>query len=94
MSWLRKIFAAPAPASAPTGDPVRVAEVEAVLVELRPLLRLDGGDVALLAVEDGVVRVRLQGACTSCSSQGMTLQGAVEPRLRERLPWVSGVREG
>jgi Fe-S cluster biogenesis protein NfuA len=76
----------------PSGDPERVAEVQAALDELRPLLRADGGDAVLLAVEDGRVRLRFVGACSGCAASSLTLRGALEPRLRERLPWVTDVR--
>jgi len=74
------------------GAPEEVRAVEAVLAELRPALVADGGGIELLAVEDGWVRVRLRGACTSCPAQASTLRGALEPRLRERLPFVRGLR--
>lgn len=70
-----------------SGDPERVAEAEAVLAELRPAVAADGGDIRLVAVEDGTVRVTLHGACRSCAASVLTLKGALEPRLRERLPW-------
>ena len=49
-------------------------EVEAVLESIRPMLINDGGNVELVDIEDGVVKVRLVGACTSCSSSTMTLK--------------------
>ncbi|QDU67539.1 NifU family protein [Engelhardtia mirabilis] len=70
-----------------TGDPARVAQAEAVLAELRPRFRADGGDVTLLGVDGGRVRVELRGACRSCAASVLTLKGALEPRLREQLDW-------
>jgi Fe-S cluster biogenesis protein NfuA len=71
---------------------VRVAEVESVLLELRPAFVADGGDIALTGVaDDGRVTVRLVGACNTCYSSSLTLRGALEPRLRERLSWFSGL---
>ena len=92
MALLGKLFAllrprGAAPETPATGDPVRVEQAEAVLAELRPAVRLDGGDVRLLAVEGGRVRVALSGSCTSCGALELTLKGALEPRLRERLDW-------
>ncbi|MEO0650456.1 MAG: NifU family protein [Planctomycetota bacterium] len=72
---------------AASGDPARVAATEAVLAELRPAVAADGGDIRLLSVEGGTVRVSLHGACRSCAASVLTLKGALEPRLRERLPW-------
>ena len=74
-----------------SGDPTRVAEVEALLGELRPRLRADGGDVRLRGVDGGRVRLELRGACRSCAAQVLTLKGAVEPLLRERLAWFEGL---
>ncbi len=74
------------------GDADEVRAVEHVLAELRPALAADGGGIDLIAVEDGWVRVRLRGACTQCPAQASTLRGALEPRLRERLPFVRGLR--
>lgn len=73
------------------GDPERVAEVEAVLREMRPRLRADGGDVRLIGVDANTVRVELRGACSSCAAQTLTLKGALEPLLRDRLPWFEAL---
>ena len=78
----------------PHGDPARVREVQALLDELRPALKIDGGDVELLEVFPDGVRLRLTGACTSCGSQAETLRHALVPRLRERLAWVERVEQG
>ena len=88
MKFLDRILGASgdAPHSIP-GDSERVAAVQRVLEELRPMLALDGGDVELLEVAGGRVHVRLVGACTSCSLQDTTLEGALVPRLRDELPW-------
>lgn len=74
------------------GDPERVREVREVLDEMRPMFEADGGSVALVSVEDGWVEVRLSGACGSCHASDTTLFAAIEPKLRERCPWVLGVR--
>lgn len=65
-------------------------QVEEVLEKLRPFLLRDGGDVELLDVEDGIVRVRLMGACGNCPSSTLTLKAGIERALVENVP---GVRE-
>ncbi len=75
----------------PAGDPALVRDVEAVLEELRPMFRADAGDVELVAITDGIVHVRLAGACKSCHASDQTLFAALEPRLRARCAWVRGV---
>ncbi|RYL95666.1 NifU family protein [Sporolactobacillus sp. THM7-4] len=65
-------------------------QVEEVLEKLRPFLLRDGGDVELLDVEDGIVRVRLMGACGNCPSSTITLKAGIERALVENVP---GVRE-
>jgi len=66
-------------------------QVEAVLNEIRPLLQADGGDIELVDVEGGVVKVRLRGACAGCPGAQMTLKMAVERRLKEKVPEVERV---
>ncbi|WP_027726326.1 NifU family protein [Tuberibacillus calidus] len=62
-------------------------QVEAVLTKLRPFLLRDGGDVELVNVdEDGVVSVRLMGACGSCPSSTITLKAGIERALMEEVP--------
>lgn len=66
-------------------------EVEKVLEMVRPGLQADGGDVELVEVtEDGIVKVRLKGACGSCPMSTMTLKMGIERAVKERVP---GVRE-
>ncbi len=68
--------------------------VEAVLEQLRPALQADGGDVELIELtEDGVVKIRLVGACDSCPSAQVTLRMGIERALREQVPEVKGVEE-
>jgi Fe-S cluster biogenesis protein NfuA len=68
-------------------------EVEKVLDEIRVMLRADGGDVELVDVDDGVVKVRLQGACAGCPSAQMTLKMGVEKTLKEKIPGIKEVVE-
>ena len=66
-------------------------EVEAVLAKVRPMLQRDGGDVELLDVEDGVVKVRLVGACHGCPMASLTLKRGIEAKLKEEVPDVKEV---
>jgi Fe-S cluster biogenesis protein NfuA len=66
-------------------------QVEAALADIRPALQADGGDVELVDVQDGVVKVRLTGACGSCPMATMTLRFGVEKILKERIPEVKEV---
>ena len=68
------------------------AEVEKVLEMVRPGLQADGGDVELVDVtEDGIVQVRLKGACGSCPMSTMTLKMGIERAVKERVPGVKEV---
>ena len=68
-------------------------KIEAVIDEIRPAIRADGGDIELISFdpEEGRVEVRLVGACHSCPYSVMTLQGGIEQRLRRQLPEVKTV---
>lgn len=70
--------------------------MEAAIVEaidaIRPALQMDGGDIELVGVnEEGIVQVKLTGACDSCSISWLTLKGGVERILKERVPGVTAV---
>jgi len=66
--------------------------VATVIDRLRPMLRRDGGDIELLGVrENGVVEVRLLGACIGCPSSSMTLALGIERNLKELVPEVTRV---
>ena len=67
------------------------ARVVAILEEIRPYLQGDGGDLEFVGFEDGTVRLRLQGSCTSCPSSVMTLKMGIENALREQVPEVQQV---
>jgi Fe-S cluster biogenesis protein NfuA len=69
-----------------------IEKVKRVLDELRPMLQADGGDVELIGVEDGVVKVRLQGACAGCPMSQMTLRNGIERILKEKIPEVQSVQ--
>jgi len=67
-------------------------QVEKVIEQLRPMVQSDGGDLELLSVsEDGVVNIRLHGACSGCSSSTTTLRNGIERYLRYKLPQVTQV---
>lgn len=94
MSWLARLWkgaVGAAPATQPVGDPAEIALVESELARLRPMLAADGGDVELVAVQEGIVRLRMVGACRSCSASAATLAHGLEPALKERLAWVRSV---
>ncbi len=65
--------------------------VQKALEELRPNLQADGGDVQLVAVEKGVVKVKLKGACAGCPMSSMTLQWGIENFLKKKVPEISRV---
>jgi Fe-S cluster biogenesis protein NfuA len=67
-------------------------KVEAALATVRPVLQNDGGDVELVDVtEDGVVKVRLQGACQGCLMSQMTLKSGIERVVLKAVPEVKAV---
>jgi Fe-S cluster biogenesis protein NfuA len=67
-------------------------KVKAILDDVRPALQADGGDVELVEVDDeGVVKVRLQGACSGCPMASMTLKNGIERTLKEAIPEVKEV---
>jgi Fe-S cluster biogenesis protein NfuA len=65
--------------------------VEKALDKIRPALRADGGDIELIDVVDGVVKVRLTGACGGCPMSQMTLKMGVEKVLKQQVPEVKSV---
>ena len=67
-------------------------EVQKALEEIRPFLNSDGGDITLISIEDGKhVKVRLEGACTSCSVNQMTLRAGVETTIKKFAPQIETV---
>ncbi|GAB4303496.1 MAG: NifU family protein [Desulfuromonadia bacterium] len=71
-----------------------IEEVKKVLETIRPALQGDGGDVELVGVsEDGVVEVKLKGACGACPMSTMTLKMGIERTLKEKVPGVTEVRQ-
>ncbi len=67
-------------------------EVEAALGKIREGLRVDGGDVELVDITDGIVTVRLQGHCAGCPFSQMTLKNFIEKELMKSVKGVKGVQ--
>ena len=69
-----------------------IEEVEKVINKLRPYLNRDGGDIELLDFKDGIVYVKMPGACAGCAMLDETLKDGVEQILMEEVPGVLGVQ--
>jgi len=65
--------------------------VEKIIEKIRPMLQADGGNIELVDVIDGIVKVRLLGACAGCQGAQMTLKMGVEKALKEEIPEVIAV---
>lgn len=65
--------------------------VEKALTEIRPFLEADGGNISLVSIEEDVVKVQLQGACTNCSVNQMTLKNGVEATIKKYAPQIQQV---
>ncbi len=66
-------------------------KVEAVLAQIRPALQADGGDVELVDANEGIVRLKLKGACAGCPMATMTLRHGIERILKEQIPELKEV---
>ena len=66
-------------------------KVENALEEIRPFLKNDGGDISLIQIKNNTVKVRLEGACTSCSVNQMTLKTGVEMTIKKHAPEIQNV---
>ena len=66
-------------------------QVKSVLEKIRPSLQADGGDVEFVAIDGGVVQVRLKGACAGCPMSQMTLKNGIEKFLKREVPGVIAV---
>ena len=66
-------------------------KVEKAIDEIRPFLQADGGNIELIDVQEGIVKVKLVGACGSCPMSQMTLKRGVEARLKAQIPEVKEV---
>ena len=66
-------------------------KVESALKEIRPSLQADSGDVELVDVENGIVKVRLTGACAGCPMSQMTLKQGIENYIKKAIPEILSV---
>jgi Fe-S cluster biogenesis protein NfuA len=73
------------------GDLRMRKKVEEAINKIRPMLQADGGDVELIDVQEGIVTVRLQGACAGCPMSQMTLKNGIEKLLKKEIPEVVSV---
>lgn len=65
--------------------------VEKALEEIRPFLMSDGGNIKLLSIEKTIVKIQLEGACTDCSVNQMTLKNGVEATIKKYAPQIKEV---
>ena len=71
-----------------------ISQIQNIIeTQIRPALQSDGGDIELVDVEDGIVKVKLVGACSHCPSSAMTLYEGVEKMLMEKIPEVKGIEQ-
>ncbi len=63
-------------------------KVAKALEEMRPQLQADGGDIELVEVENGIVKVKLKGTCAGCPMSTMTLQWGIENSLKKKIPGI------
>jgi len=70
-----------------------IERIQEVLEEIRPALQADGGDVELIDYNDGIVTVRMKGACGGCPMSLMTLKNGIEARMKARIPEVQAVEQ-
>ena len=66
-------------------------KIEKALAKVRTVLQHDGGDIELVGIENGVVKVRLKGACCGCPMSQMTLSNFVEAELKKAVPEIKKV---
>lgn len=66
-------------------------QIKEILETIRPALQADGGDVEFIDYNDGIVTVRLKGACGNCPMSTMTLKQGIEARIKAKIPEVQSV---
>lgn len=77
---------------APIGDGSAEDRIKSVIDEyIRPAIESDGGDISYLSFEEGMVKVKLKGACSGCPSSTVTLKNGIENLLKKMVPEVEGV---
>jgi Fe-S cluster biogenesis protein NfuA len=67
-------------------------KVQEAIDKIRPMLQRDGGDVELVDVRDGIVTVRLKGACAGCPMSQMTIKNGIEKFLKKEIPEIVAVQ--
>ena len=65
--------------------------IENALEEIRPFLKNDGGDISLVAIEDETVKVKFEGACSTCTVNQMTLKSGVEMIIKKHVPHIKSI---
>jgi Fe-S cluster biogenesis protein NfuA len=70
-----------------------VHRIKKELDEVRPILQNDGGDIEFIRFEEGIVYVRMQGACSGCSALDFTLYDGIESILIDKVPEVIGIEQ-
>ena len=66
-------------------------KVKSAIEKIRPVLQRDGGDIEFVAIEQGIVKVKLQGACRGCPMSQMTVKSVVEQAIKDEVPEIKGV---
>ena len=79
--------------SAATRNASASERIEEVLDSIRPAIRADGGDIELVSFDplDGIVRIRMVGACYACPMSMLTLKAGIEARVKEQVPGIKSV---
>ncbi|QWB96147.1 NifU family protein [Mycoplasmatota bacterium] len=67
------------------------AQVDSLITKVRPYLQRDGGDIEVVSIEDGIVYVKMFGACDGCHALDVTLKQGIETMLLENVPGVIAV---
>tara|TARA_B100000214_G_C23713266_1_gene510784 strand:+ start:133 stop:372 length:240 start_codon:yes stop_codon:yes gene_type:complete len=65
--------------------------IENALKEIRPFLKNDGGDISLVSIEKDIVKVKFEGACSTCTVNQMTLKSGVEMIIKKHVPEIQQV---
>ncbi len=73
------------------GEATMKEKIKKALADIRPSLQADGGDVELVDVENGIVKVRLTGACGGCPMSQMTLKQGIETYIKKEIPEILSV---
>ena len=67
------------------------SQVNTLITKVRPYLQRDGGDIEIISIEDGIVYVKMLGACDGCMAIDITLKQGIETMLLENVPCIIGV---